>query len=158
MFLSGGDPLVALSDPWGRSAGALWDEEGWVAGGGRMLGYHPGLSFPGLVTLIAEVGGAPKGIGLGLRARAHVFAGVGVGSRPESADAPAVLSPTVADGLDGWRHPYASAGLGMEVGEARTPVRIRVDVPFFVADPQVATRGRDGRLGFRWTVRISGYR
>jgi len=158
MFLSGGDPLVALSDPWMRSAGALWDEEGWVSGGGQILGYHPGLSLPKLVTLTAEAEGAPMRLGLGLQAWPHVFAGVGVGSSPEPTDAPPILSPSVADELDGWRHPYASAGVGVEVGEGRSPVRLRFDVPFFVADPRVATRGRDGRVRFRWTVRISGYR
>ncbi len=158
MFVSGGDPLAALSNPWMRSAGALFDEEGWVAGGGRLLGYHPGLAFDRLVTLTAEAEGAPMRLGLGLSAWPHVFAGVGLGSEPGSADAPSFLTPAVSSGLDGWGHLYASAGVGVEVGEARSPIRVRLDVPFFVADPEVATRGREGRVDFRWTLRIAGFR
>jgi hypothetical protein len=157
MFLSGGDPLVELSNPWMRSAGSVLDEEGWVEGGGQLLGYDIGLSFAQLLTLTADARTSPIGLGLGLQAAARVFGGVGLGSKPWPVDGPAVLADLTVP-IEGWNHAYASAGAGVELGLARSPIRLRVDVPFFVADPELATLARIDQLGFRYTVRLIGYR
>lgn len=160
VFVAGGDPHDALSDPWIRSAGALLDEEGWTTGGGRLLGYHPGLAFAQLVTLTAEALSSPLTVGSGrtrLEARARLFGGAGLGSEPSAVDAPAVLTPGVLDGLEGWRHVYASAGAGVELGFGGSPVRLRLDLPLLVFDPEVASRGRDARVAFRYAVRLVGY-
>jgi len=158
MFISGGDPFEALVDPWFRSAGGLLDEGGWTSGGGALLGYHPALSFGQLVTVTGDLLSAPAALGSRWQARARVFGGLGVGSAPSDIEGPDVLTPQVAGGLDGWGHVYASAGAGVEVGMRGSPIKLRFDVPFFVADPEVASRGRDGSVAFRYSVRLVGYR
>lgn len=157
LFLTGGDPLASLSNPWIRSAGALFDEEGWAEGGGQLLGYDRGLSFAQLITLTADASTAPAQLGLGLQGALRLFGGLGFGSEPWPLDGPAALQE-LSMPLEGWSHVYASAGAGVEVGVARSPIRLRVDVPFFVADPEVATRERVNQVGFRYSVRLIGYR
>jgi hypothetical protein len=157
MFLSGGDPLTALSNPWIRTAGAIFDEEGWVEGGGQLLGYDNGLAFAQLVTVTGDARTAPIRLGLGLQGAVRVFGGIGFGSEPSPLAGPDVLA-VATEPYEGWSHAYASAGAGVEVGLIGSPIRLRVDVPFVVADPELATRARAEQVGFRYTIRLIGYR
>lgn len=159
-FLSGGDPYAALVDPWFRSAGSLLDKEGWADGGGMLLGYHPAAALSQMVSLTLDARTAPAGLG-SARSRwevqARAFGGLAFGSVGDL--------PSGAEALDyappadfGWGHAFASAGAGIELGRRGSPIRLRFDVPFFVADPEMASRETTSQLGFRYSVRLIGYR
>jgi hypothetical protein len=55
-------------------------------------------------------------------------------------------------GEDDW---LASAGLGMELGLARSPVRIRLDLPVWVSQPELAASARDEEFAPRLQVMFS---
>ena len=52
-FLAGGGPFEAYSNPWVRSHGAPLAEGGWVAGGGELRGFHPGVALAELAAATA---------------------------------------------------------------------------------------------------------
>jgi len=155
-FLAGGDPYLAVSNPWVRSGGALLEEYGVVPGGGELVGYHPALSMGVLATLTAELR-APRlaftAAGRGLEVEARAFAGAGTGSPPTSRDAPDLLTIAARSELD-WGHVYASAGVGLELGFAGSPLRVRLDAPLVVADPELAMTARDEVFGPRAALSV----
>jgi hypothetical protein len=160
LFLAGADPFRSLGNPWLRSAGAPLADAGHEPGGASLQGYDRGLSFGQLVGLSGAVStrALPVEELGGLQLRGRLFGGVALGPKPYGVGAPDVLTPDVRDGLDAWSHPYASAGLGVELGLRRSPVRIRVDLPVLVADPELASMARDGSFGLRYSITLLGYR
>jgi hypothetical protein len=156
-FLAGGDPYAALGNAWVRSAGAPLELNGWVPGGGALEGYHPGVALANLASLDGSLGTPARSVRLrGTRfdARARLFAGMAMGAAPTAVDAPPALDDTVWTEFGRWSHFYGSAGAGVEVGVAGAPLRLRLDLPLFVADPALAASGRSGHLAFRYSVSV----
>ncbi|GMV04008.1 MAG: hypothetical protein AMXMBFR53_02890 [Gemmatimonadota bacterium] len=159
-FLAGGDPYLAVANPWLRSGGSVLEEYGVAAGGGELPGYHPGLGFGVLGTLTAELRTPTLTVvprAGGIEARGRLFGGVGSGSPPTAAGGPEVLTGAARNALDWW-HLYASAGVGAELGWSGSPLRVRVDAPLVVADPDVAATGRDGVFAPRVVVSVRAAR
>lgn len=159
-FLAGADPYQELDNPWLRSAGGLLEEHGVTQGGGGLPGYHPGLAFAQLNTLAAGLLTPALQVerwGQRIQFQARAFAGVGAGSPPSLEGAPDLLTRGLRGSLD-WGHLYASAGAGVEMGLARSPLRLRVDVPFYVADPELAATGRDDAVAPRLVVSFGALR
>ncbi len=138
-FLSSADPWQTTSNPWLRSAGAALDAEGWMPGGGTLRGYDPRVPVPWLATLGTTLRAPAAGVaGIQLRP----LAAVGVG---------AAGSPGPGSGLPSGEL-LASAGVGVEAGLARSGWRLRLDMPFWVAHPEVASGARSDNVGFRIQV------
>ncbi|MCG6988175.1 MAG: M1 family metallopeptidase [Gemmatimonadetes bacterium] len=157
LFVAGGDPYAALSDPWVRSTGAPLEFHGWVPGGGQLEGYHPGLALGQLASLTGRLATPAVGMRVRsarLRARASVFGGLAMGATPTLADGPRILTPAAFAGLGGWGHVYASAGVGGELAVAGSPLSLRVDLPLVVADPDLAATERTRRFAFRYAISV----
>jgi hypothetical protein len=157
-FVAGGDPYAALSNPWTRSAGAPLELHGWVPGDGDLVGYHPGLALGQLTSLTGRLDTPAAGIRLKsvrILARAGVFAGAAMGAAPTQTYGPGILTAQASAGLDSWRHVYASAGVGGEIVVAGSPLRLRLDLPLFVGDPNLAATGRSGRFAFRYAISVT---
>ncbi|MGD8320936.1 MAG: M1 family metallopeptidase [Gemmatimonadota bacterium] len=157
LFLAGGDPYQAISNPWVRSAGALLEKGGRTYGGGDLVGYAPVVALTRLLTASAELRTATATVsflGRRISGRALAFGGTGMGSDP--GDVPDLGDPAqvAGSGYAAWSHLYATAGGSLEVGFAGSPLRLRVDFPVFVADPELAAMGRDDRLAFRYAVSV----
>jgi hypothetical protein len=161
LFLAGGGPYRAISNPWVRSAGSLLEKEGRTYGGGELVGYDPSLAFTRLMTATMEARTATESVsflGRRLSWRGLVFAGAGAGSDPRDPAGFATPTRPTDQDLGAWSHLYASAGAGLEVGFASSPLRLRVDLPLFVADPELAARGRSDRLALRYAVSVISIR
>ncbi len=157
-FLAGGGPFEAYSNPWVRSHGAPLAEGGWVAGGGELRGFHPGVALAELAAATATALGPRIALPLGNRtwsARPVAFAGVTVGGPLQLEGHPTVLElPEPAERADS--NLYWSAGAGIEVGVSGSPFRIELAVPFATSRPELAAMGRDEKMALRWSVGVSG--
>ena len=114
-----------------------------MPGGGTLRGYDPRVPYPWVATATATLRGPGATVGtIGLRPLA--FAGVGAAGSPGA----------------GFELPsgeaLASAGVGAEIGLARSGWRLRLDVPFWVSHPEVASGARDESTGFRIQVGFLG--
>ncbi|MBT8335088.1 MAG: hypothetical protein KJO11_00695, partial [Gemmatimonadetes bacterium] len=138
-FLSSADPWASTPIPWLRSAGAALDAEGWTSGGGTLRGYDPRLPFPWVATASGTVRAPEFAVG-GVAARPLVAVGLGVAG----AAAPPVDLP--AGEL------LASFGAGVELGMPGSGWRLRLDVPFWVNRPALASGARSDEVGFRIQV------
>ena len=58
-------------------------------------------------------------------------------------------------GFDSGETTVASAGVGVEMGLTASPVRLRIDLPFWVSDPAVASSVRGEEGGFRLQLGFS---
>lgn len=137
-FLSSADPWETTPIPWLRSAGAVFDDEGWTPGGGTLRGYHPRIPVPWLATLGVTVRAPQQTVG-GVEWQPLAAAGVGT-------------SGAAANGALPSGEVLASTAVGVEVGLPGSGWRLRLDVPFWVRHPSVATPGGDDPLGFRVQV------
>jgi hypothetical protein len=152
-FLSSADPWATLSNPWSRSAGAPLADRAWFPGGGALLGFDPTLSLAWIATAAlelaaptAEVGGAD-----GFPVRPLAFAGAGTGARPGLPPEDGPGDDRLDAGTLLW-----SAGVGIELGRAGSPLRLRVDLPLLVSHPALARDAREERAGLRVQVGFGG--
>jgi hypothetical protein len=135
-FLSSADPWAATGTPWMRSAGAALDAEGWIPGGGTLRGFDPRLPVPWLAT-VGLTARAPAVTAAGVRARPLVSAGVGAAGGAGALPSGEVL---------------ASVGAGVELGVANSGWRLRLDLPFWVSHPEIASGARSDNVGLRVQV------
>ena len=159
-FAAGGGPFEALSNPWVRSHGAPLADEGLVPGGGELRGFHPGVALPALATLTGELlapsltTGGSAGAG-GWSLTPLLFAGAGAaGALPR-----AFLPGTLGAWPDAEADPtlYAVAGAGLEAGRTGSPIRVKLDLPFWVSEERLAAMGRDSAFALRWSIMVVGY-
>jgi hypothetical protein len=138
-FLSSADPWATTSVPWLRSAGAALDAEGWVPGGGTLRGFDPRIPHPWVATLGATLWSPSATLGsIAIRPLAAV--GVGMSGAPGA----------------GFARPsgevLASAGVGTSLALDGSPWSLRVDVPFWVSHPELASGARADALGARFQI------
>ena len=149
-FLGGGGAFEALRNPFIRSAGAPMEEVGFIPGGGNVRGVDPLRSVGGFLALNLDLVSGEMALGpLGIRARAFTDLAYtpGLETRKVDLDLVAISEhPVVAD-----------AGLGVELGWRRSPIRLRVDLPILVSDPVLAVTETEGSLRLRARVSVSGY-
>ena len=146
MFNPGsGDPLQQLGNPFLRSAGTGLAETGRGPGGGTLPGFDGTVAFPFLSTFALEVAPRPWSFEAGARldVRPLLFAGGGWLHRADG------VSPA---GEDDW---LGSAGIGLEVGLSGSPVRLRLDLPAWVSQPELASSARDDGFAPRIQVGFS---
>ena len=151
IFLAGGGPYETLSNPWMRSAGALLAERGLVPGGAGVRGIDPSLSVNGVLAMNGDLVSAPLGLGP-VELRGRIFT--------DAAFAPELETTTeVHDDLVVTREQdvVLDMGFGFDVGWARSPVRLRIDLPLVVSDPALAREDRDGSVGLRAVLHVVGY-
>lgn len=149
-FLGGAGPFEALRNPFLRSAGAPLDEVGYVPGGAGLRGVDPSWSNGGFVALNLDLATREIGFGpLGFRARAFTDWAFtpGLESREVDMDLVATQEHDV----------LGDAGVGLELGWARSPIRLRVDFPLFLTDPALAVMETGDEVAFRARIWISGY-
>lgn len=138
-FLSSGDPWQTTSVPWLRSAGAALDSEGWVPGGGTLRGFDPQIPYPWLATVSATM-------------RAPTIEVAAVEVRPLAALGAGVAgSPGAGFTLPGGEV-LASFSVGAELSLDASPWSLRLDAPFWVSHPELASGARSDAVGPRIQV------
>ena len=126
------------------------EEVGFIPGGAGLRGVDPLRSVGGFVALNLDLTSREVALGpMGIRGRAFTDWAYTPGLETREVDGDLVSieeRPLVVD-----------AGVGVELGWARSPIRLRVDLPLFVSVPALAVTETGQEAGFRARIWVSGY-